>query len=533
MFKFVTKKNIYTLCFVMLGAIDLLRGGPAGNIWKAAANCSGLVMMIIIFSAYPFKEFINKINIVYSVICVMAMVFVHFHWKSHIGEYAWGQVQTAVLNIWWMGILCHYMVKKIIPNKIQKYKKNALVIIWVVTTLFAALSICELIWPSWYLLMFALFYMTDYSNEDKKALMDGMIDGSIIAFFGIQIYAYGFRPFADVTERYTGAYANANMAALFYLVIYVMCLFKLHLLYMSKGKIGWKLFYLIGAAGMLCFQFWTMGRTAWICSFAITIVYGLTILRKICKQRWRIVIGKGILLLVLSALLLVPVFYTIRWLPTILRHPVWYPGEYNTNMIHSYDPIDSYKYRELDEVLEENFSRVKNIFSGIEEKNPFVLQVQAKTEYPTVEMVDSKWIPQGSLSIRLTIYKAYLENIAWRGHSVQDGFYYIGDTFYHSWHAQNLWIQIAYYFGIPAGIGLLLLTVIIIVRNVKRCLLEKDNPYAIIPLLISIIFFGYGLMEVVWNPGQLVLFLMFFVQHPQCEDFIENVMTKNCYKECE
>ena len=49
--------------------------------------------------------------------------------------------------------------------------------------------------------------------------MDGMVDGTIISFFMLQIFAYGFRPY-DVV-RYIGAFSNSNITALHYLLVSV------------------------------------------------------------------------------------------------------------------------------------------------------------------------------------------------------------------------------------------------------------------------------------------------------------------------
>lgn len=46
-------------------------------------------------------------------------------------------------------------------------------------------------------------------------------------------------------------------------------------------------------------------------------------------------------------------------------------------------------------------------------------------------------------------------------------------------------------------------------------LANQHNPYAIILFFICFLFVLFGITEVVWNPGQLILFLLFFVQHPQ------------------
>lgn len=119
-----------------------------------------------------------------------------------------------------------------------------------------------------------------------------------------------------------------------------------------------------------------------------------------------------------------------------------------------------------------------------------------------------------SSEIRAAIFKAYWNDLNWRGHSEKEGYYLITSN-YRCWHAQNLWLQIAYYYGIPAGILLVVLTIVMIYYYISRCYKGKlDRKYGVLPLMFVILYFTFGVLEVVWNPGQLVFVLIFLVQHP-------------------
>ena len=64
-----------------------------------------------------------------------------------------------------------------------------------------------------------------------------------------------------------------------------------------------------------------------------------------------------------------------------------------------------------------------------------------------------------------------------------------------------------------------ILIVLVLVKVIKKAKMIKSDAYAMIPLIICLVYFSFGLVEVVWNPGQLVLALIFFIMHPQ---FTEN-----------
>lgn len=272
---------------------------------------------------------------------------------------------------------------------------------------------------------------------------------------------------------------------------------------------------------MLSFQLYTMGRTAWMTAIVLTILYGIFVVRKIWRKSWGRVFCRGGALALATVLTFVPVYGTIRWFPAVLHYPVWYEGEYSVNKVHSFDPADSEKYVGLDEFLEALLGRLAGTLKRAGAQSPFAIKAYAaetEPQMPRVDLLEVPWTKDKGILNRLTIYKAYWDDLTWYGNGPDKGYYLIGTGKYHSWHAQNLWLQIAYYFGIPAGILLIVLSVVLLYHHGKKMLADWENPYGIIPFFVCVLFMVFGLSEVVWNPGQLVMFLIFFVQHPQLPD---------------
>ncbi|MBO5081776.1 MAG: O-antigen ligase family protein [Lachnospiraceae bacterium] len=510
----LSKRTMYILCFVALNIIELLRSGPSGVVWYVANNCTGIAMMFLVLSGYKLKNFMTATNYVWTALCVAFMIFLPFHWRNHIGEYLLWQVETAVFNVWWIFIVAKYQLSCIFIEKSLKVNFNITSVVWIAMMSLMVLSVNEYrVWPLWFLFMFGIFYLTPYTSEDRELLWSSMIDGNIIGFFILQIYAYGLRPYD--TLRYSGYASNCNVAALYYLVIYVMCLCKLHQLEMKKSKRGWKIFYLLGAGGMLSFQFLTMGRTAWIISIVVTLLYGLIVVKRLWNKSWKQVIVRGIIIVAFMVVTFLPVFYTCRWLPTLSPGRVWYEAEYhNDDLIHSGDPATSEKYTDLDEFLESVFGRIAYTLKMFQVKDPFAMTVYATDGYEKTELLEPEWLTDPGTRIRLSIYKAYLGNLKWFGHKQQEGMYQIGDLDYVSWHGHNLWIHIAYYYGIPVGILLIAITVLLFRDSYKKIENHKDKWYCIIPFFTCVAFFGYGIMEAVWYVGHILFFLIFFVQLP-------------------
>lgn len=506
------KRWLYFGCFVMLNLIEFLKATQNGDVWYVAVNCTGLVVMVIVLSAYQLRAFVDRVNIAYTAVCAVAMIGVYPHWREHIGTYNLWQIQTAILNIWWIGIMVRRLIQDIVISKTRKIRIPYVGWMWIVLSILMICSVSRRIWPLWFLFMFGIFYLTEYTSKDRKDLWDGMMNGTILSFFCIQIYAYGFRPY-DVV-RYLGAYGNCNSMALYYLIVYCMVICKLYHLRKAGAKRIVRFFFWILAGGLLSFELFTLCRTAWLISGIITLTLGFLALRNDLHYSCRQLFTRLCVLGTIVVLTFLPVYETIRWLPTILHHPIWYEGEYSVDKVHSFDPADSEKYISLDEFVETAMGRLVRMVRKADLYNPFVIHAKA-SDLEYVQLVDIPWTQDESTRIRMTVYKTYLRDMKWFGNGPDKGYYMIDKIYYRTWHAQNLWLQIGFTYGIPSGLMCILITFALLVYHIQKYRHNKSNPYAILPLLICIMFFGVGLTEIVWNLGQLILFLMFFVQHPQ------------------
>lgn len=507
--KIWSKYTLYFLCFMALNYIEFLRSTGNGDVWKTAANCTGLVVMVIVFSQLPIRQFLKPVCYIYTVLCIVALGVVYMHWTQHIGEYSLGQMLTAVMNLWWLGLAVPYLFRQIFIEKTLKLHIGALGWAWIAFVIWTVISVAGRWWPIWYLFMFGSFYLVRFSREDRAALLDAMIEGTIASFFVIQSYAYLFRPYDIV--RYQGAFANCNMMALYYLIVYCMVLFKLHLLHEKKAKWGWKLFYLIGAGGLLGFQFLTICRTAWFCSVLVTVCYGWVVVRRAWEEKFGKLLLRGSILVLCAALTFPVVFWTVRWLPTIHPHPIWYEGEWSPDRVHSWDPVDSEKYIEIDEFLETAIGRIIYSFYS---QNPFVLHVYAGEDWEKIPDPDYDWA-NNSLEIRKVFFKTYWEHSTWFGHPQGDGHYTFEKSGVKIWHGQNLWIQMVYDFGYPVGVLLAVLIGFAGWEVLKKAKRVQEDLYSVIPIIIFLVYIGYGITEIVWNPGQLIFTLIFMVMHPQ------------------
>ena len=224
--------------------------------------------------------------------------------------------------------------------------------------------------------------------------------------------------------------------------------------------------------------------------------------------------------LVVCFIVMVPIVYlSIRYLPTIHPHPVWFMDDYSEERVHSWDSRDSEKYVSFEEMLNTNIGRVLEVFKIYLENSPLAIQSYASSiqgEKTYIEYWDEveKVLGHNSFTARLAFARGYLHYSTWLGHKDSDYIFFQrtfpghDDQIYHS---QNLWVQAIYNYGYLAGAIVFVLSITVLLTQFKN-IKESDNEYYVFSLLITLVFFLHGILESVWVPGTLILTLVFVVQ---------------------
>lgn len=531
------RRILYTICFVCLAFIDWIRGSQDGVYWQTAVNLTGVFAAFLMMSHYKWKEEPKKIYFGWMVIWLLGSVAGFAVWHRYPGVIFRSQYWTAAICVCAVGVAAIRIFRELKQAESKGLGNHFLLMNWVVMSVLMSCSRLGEIWPAWYLVTFLLFYMVPFSEEERKDLWDALADGLIISFFLLQIWAYGFRPYDEV--RYKGAFSNCNMNALFYLVTYIALLYRSHslrwqekrenLVLTWKGRVA-KLILWILTAGIWGFLFLTMTRTALLAVMAITVIYGVIEFRVICGEKFGKIIARGIGLLVSIVVLFPAVYLTVRYLPTVMHHPIWFSGEYNTDKVHSYDGADSEKYVSFYELFGSMGERLEPT-KGTEKIQQSVAQEKPAEKVKTVEKKETKVsevktvsvavkpepgeqlltgsAANSSMRIRLEIYKKYLKNLTLTGHELEEGYYQITKEF-HAWHAQNLFIQVLFYYGIVAGILCIILMAGLGIQAYKLAI-RKCRCEDLLPFLVWLLFVGYGMLECVWYPGQTILLLIYLI----------------------
>lgn len=506
------KQYIYMFCFIALMFIDWTRGSQVGSTWAWTVNMTGVVMAVILMSAYPLKEFAKPVYIIYSTLCIAALLYSYYWWNLHQGVIYRDKLLTAVLNVWLLGI---FVVKMFLDTVVYRTKRlhfSKTEILAGAMLLWMLFSKNEDVWPIWYFVMFGLFYHTKYSEEELKSLKEGMLNGIIAAFFLLQGAAFVFRPFDDPHHRYCGIYANCNINAMFYGIVWIALLLKLFSFRYCEEKAWKRILCFVFAGVLMAFSILTVSKTAWIAMAGAGLCY--IIFADFQYLEYKTVKMLRKLVIYISVVLIcIPVTYgAVRYLPPVFHHPVWYDGEYSEERVHSWDPWDSEKYVSWEEFSEAVAERVGPYIKAVMGKYQSGIRAVKAAEGITIGDTTYKWTDPSTMDFasalgRVSYWEYYLKNGNISGHLSSEG-HDIGQGIY-VWHAQNMFVQFWYYYGIPAAVLFLITLVLLICHSIKS-VVRKDVRTLV--CLLYLIFFGiFGLFEATWYPGQMIFFLAFFV----------------------
>ena len=388
-----SKRWLFTLVFAGIVFIDWIYATQNGYYRMIAANALGVLMGVLTLRCYPYdKEKYKKPDLIWLILWLVGSIIGSFVWIALKGPINEWQYIMAVIDV---GILGFTIIRVLFTQfwkNICWKKEGVLAALFGVMSLWMVLSRYYEIWQIWFFGMFMCFYLTGMEEGEENLMWDSLSNGFILAFFLIQIWAYGFRPYDEV--RYLGPYSNTNMTALFYLVTYMMVLYRIHVLHWKEkeGKASpkkwvnwlWKAFYYVLAGGLVSFIFFTICRTALLVLVGLTFLFGIiSNLWMLREKAYRLLLRW--VALVLCAVITFPCVYgTIRYLPCVLHRPVWFGAEYHEDKVHSFDPWNSWRYISLEEFFETAVGRI-NVGAIIEDKS---VTVEASPEPVEENVVD-------------------------------------------------------------------------------------------------------------------------------------------------
>ena len=539
------KSLVYAACGVGLCWIDVWRAIGNGAQWALAVNCTGFCIFPMIalrldwrmlFPTYRAEtSWKKKFKISTYVWIVLALLFSYpiFRYLAPGTDYD-AQIISGIANAAIYGAVLIRMYFYLFNEREERNGKvNIVFALWASFMILAIISVNKSVWPLWFMVMFGSLYLAPVTKEDMGELIEGLVNGLIIGFFWIQSKAFLYRPY-DKDYRYYGHYTNPNVNAMFYLFTYVAWLIKLSFLRARKRAKGYAIA-LLFTSSVWVFVFFTGCRSAWMGFAGTTLVY-LLIETKVYRQK--LLTGffcKGALILVVAAATFMPVYCCMRYIPPLRHHPVWYQAEYSEGRVMSWDPIDSEKYYELNEILPRILGRFYSVTGipgpnddeetevGADFSTGHKSEITAKEDtkvVPIFEDVETKdTFLKKALGIRYFIYSYVLGRVTFFGNETFENVW-ISDTF-KLYHAHNTVLMMLFWFGWIAGIVFLLLLLIVPIKGIYSMAKKEstlvETPYhqaIMLSILVTIAYLLVGITECVAFPGEMGLTLFFIALLP-------------------
>ena len=503
----------YTVCFALLGLIDQRRGSAEGTLQMVFVNFTGIVVGMILLPSIKRQFWRTRLVKIWTVICILAAAV-----GCVLGRVLWmypGQWYSAVVNAAVIGYLILYAVWNRKEIRESRRLNRGCFFVAAGMLVLMQISVHEDLWPLWFLFLFGAFYLIGLPKGKEEIFTEGMLIGIIVWFFAQQIIAFGFRPYDFV--RYRGLYSGETQNGIFYMVAFCAFTGLWLMLKQKEAKLFPRILCFMLSAGCIGFQLLTGGRASFLGIAAAAVLAYMAYDIIICRS-FRHWVLQGIVLGACAVVLFPAVYGSVRYLPVILHHPIWFEGEYNADTsVHSYDPWDSDRYISFRTVMQNNVGRLLQIL-GIEIfaedgqasfSTPLTLTAHAAASGEPGSSPDNPFSFEetdfeSSISIRRTIYYYYATHLNLMGHSKTASGFYMADGDYYD-HAHNMFLQIAYDYGIIAGILFLVCNLWCLVRLVLR----KDMT-GIIWAAFLVAVLVYGCAEMAVTTGQITMVMLFF-----------------------
>ena len=522
------KKFFYFMCFFILCICDQRIGSALGEIQLVCPNIVLMVLSCMTLSHYPFSCFRSRWFWIPAIISMAgAGLALGLIWPNVYYHY---QLISGVIAAVLYGCVLIQTARAIFSAKRLPRGSHlglvllGLLLVWILLSAhdkYNGFLLC---------LSVVLMYLTDFTEQEYDWMLRALGGAVLTAFFIFQGLAFVFRPYD--TLRYLGLYANTNINALFYQMVYCVFLGFFCILELKKEYCLLKWGSFCFSCAMWSFVLLTMCRSAIAGMAAATVLgFGVTLLKQRGKRLRRgLLCVCGLLIGIVAGF---PVVYgAVRYLPAVFHHPVWFMDEYSEEKVHSWDPYDSEKYTDWREVLQGNFGRFfPNAVSAdmgpdwgvvpepagegdesgfVPEGAPAILLASRETgalpgKVVSGEDMASEAAPPGeenSIDFRIAIYRHYLSQLNLRGHADSENGIQVNDDYYAP-HAHNIFLQYAFNYGLPAGILLLAYLAVSGIRFLVLCVRnETDTPF--LPgLLLFASIAVFGMLEIVWRNGQL------------------------------
>lgn len=410
--------------------------------------------------------------------------------------------------------------KRIVRQVTRHRQQTVYIALWVLFSLLMYANRYEKVWVFLATLPFIALFFAPNARSAQCRFLKNFSNGILVSFLLVVIFCLAHRPHHYwMLYRYGGIFHTVACTGMYLAVVFGTAIAKLYgKLKTRKNMFCFCLPEFFVVACVFGFILLTMSRTAFLTT-AVTIIAVVALTAAAYhKNVKRIFKEFGVLAAV--CVVSFPMIYTaVRMVPAVVNDPVRYDIEFQDRafMIYEGDPVDSDKYMTVRRFFSALFGRfqIPEQASGWEkEAGELCWWEGGALAYMGDDLAGlglQQFSGEGDMegdpgsddeadisNGRFDIFRAYIKAIRFKGHPGMGPEDENGDEYA---HAHNSYLQVAYNFGLIAGILFLLLCAMTLWRSI-RFALDYGKQYSIVfvPFALVVVFGFISLTEWAYHP---------------------------------
>lgn len=533
---FIWRDYIQTVCFGLLFYALCQYVNADRNYYHYTNTRWMLIFLAIAFLMnYNERQLVNKFSAIWLFLGFVGSVFYCRTVRADANKLVLARLTCGVVVSWGLLVLniMFSMVRmrtvifhdagKRIARQIREHRQQTvLIVLWVIFSLLMYVNRFEKVWVFTATLPFVAYLFVPNTFLMECRFLKNFSNGVLLSFALVTVFCFAHRPHHYwIYYRYGGIFHTVACTGMYLAVVFAVAVAKLYGKLKNRKNIllhcRFEYFVTACVAGFILL---TMSRTAFLTVTVILLAVVILAAVVYRKRIPRVLSELGVLAAV--CLLSFPMVYTsVRTIPAVVNDPVYYDIEMQNEVISLYkgDPIHSDKYMTVRRFFATLFGRFQTsgqeggeasagfagdlcwretgalAYTGADLAGLGVYQFSGGSDGETdSDEEDGNDISNG----RFKIFGDYVKEIGFRGHPKMGPEDENGDEYS---HAHNSYLQVAYNFGLVAGILFLVLCVLTLWRSVRFAMIYGTKRNIVFVPLALVVAFGFiSLTEWAYHP---------------------------------
>lgn len=487
-----------------------------------------LVFLAIAFlMMYSGAQFVNIPGALWLVSSIAGSVIYCRGFEKGTNERELATLTCAVVVSWGLLILNILMAWfKVLRRGEYRFQKPSAVQmvyggLWIVFSALMYFYQFEKLWVYTATLPFVTMFFLRFTPARGSRFLKNLTNGILLSFGFVALFCFIHRPHHYwMLYRYGGIFHTVACTGMYLAVVFGAAVGKLFGTFRARENIlvccPFECFLVSVVAGYI---FLTMSRTAYLSAFVTAVLVAVLAafaFHKLPADVWR---ETGILLLMV--LLCFPlVFSAVRMIPAVVNEPVRYDLEHQDRgfMVYRGDPIDSDKYMTVPRFFSTLFGRFQKEETVTDEegddngargitvvREPYLVYTGADFAGMDLRAAtddgdsSSQEEEQNDVSNgRFTIFMDYVKALSFEGHEKMA---LVNEEGKEHVHAHNSYLQVAYNFGMIAGVVFLAICAISLWYSVRLAMTQGEQfGIYIVPFALVVVFGLISVTEWAFHP---------------------------------